>query len=276
MDNDSNKKNTVFPDIPSYLASLGESMVFSGQCLLFLTVVYTAIFSISELAARETVLTLLNARVAALKSDFVEQNKNPDLGTSQEKNGEHTQLQYLKEDTLEEIKFTESLKRDLQTLIAVGSEDRSFSLRFIQGKFGQRAPAASEPRESSNPIKSFISASSQPILLQSSDQLLAFAILACGAIGSMVASLRAGQSMTLRAFVLGLASGFVVYLAIKGGKHLFLLQAQGELVAFNPYGSAFAGLLAGLFTEKAHQLLSAIVDDFVERVRTAAGKKNQD
>ena len=82
--------------------------------------------------------------------------------------------------------------------------------------------------------------------------------------------------MTLRALSLGLASGFVVYLAIKGGKHVFLLQTQGELVAFNPYGSAFAGLLAGLFTERAHQVLSTIVDDFAERLRAASGGKKND
>jgi hypothetical protein len=79
--------------------------------------------------------------------------------------------------------------------------------------------------------------------------------------------------MTLRALSLGLASGFVVYLAIKGGKHVFLMQTQGEPATFNPYGSAFAGLLSGLFTEKAHQLLSTIIDDFAARLRAASGGK---
>ena len=77
--------------------------------------------------------------------------------------------------------------------------------------------------------------------------------------------------MGFRSLSLGLASGFVVYLAIKGGKHLFLLQTSGEIVAFNPYGSAFAGLLSGLFTERAHEFLSMLMDDFLERLKAAAG-----
>lgn len=83
--------------------------------------------------------------------------------------------------------------------------------------------------------------------------------------------------MTLRALALGIATGFVVYLAIKGGKHVFLLQMQTEVVAFNPYGSAFAGLLAGMFTEKAYQLITIIVDDFADRLcAVSAGKKSGD
>ena len=109
-----------------------------------------------------------------------------------------------------------------------------------------------------------------PLLLYSSDQLLAIVVLGCGSIGAMISSLRANESLSLRAFILGLASGFVTYLIIKGGNHIFLLRAQGEIVAYNPYGSAFAGLLAGLFTEKAHQLLSFLVDDLTIRVRAAS------
>ena len=120
----------------------------------------------------------------------------------------------------------------------------------------------------------FIIGAYQPFLLLSSDQLLALAVMACSAIGAMIAALRGNGLMTLRALALGIATGFVVYLAIKGGKHVFLLQMQTEIVAFNPYGSAFAGLLAGMFTEKAYQVLTTIVDDFADRLRavSAGGK----
>lgn len=113
-----------------------------------------------------------------------------------------------------------------------------------------------------------------PDLLSSSDQLLAFAVMACAAIGAMIAALRGNGLMTLRALALGIATGFVVYLAIKGGKHVFLLQMQTEIVAFNPYGSAFAGLLAGMFTEKAYQIINSFVDEVANRLHAVStGKK---
>jgi len=103
-----------------------------------------------------------------------------------------------------------------------------------------------------------------------SEILFAWTLMACGIIGAAMAVLRSSTREMTRALVLGLPTGFVVFLAIKGGKHLFLLQVQGETLALNPYGGAFAALLAGLFTEKAYEVLSIIVNDFVERLKAAA------
>jgi hypothetical protein len=58
-------------------------------------------------------------------------------------------------------------------------------------------------------------------------------------------------------------------ISIKGGKHFFLVQAAIDQVAFNPYSSAFAGLLTGLFTERAYGLLSNVVDGLAERINKA-------
>jgi hypothetical protein len=251
---------------------------FAFQCALFVPVVLTAIFSISELAARETVLSLVQSRIASLKADFVEQTKAQTLGAKPIaiSDKEVERLQEEKLIALKKIEVVENVKRNLQTLVALGADNSNSSLRGIQGLFSlsPTGPGALS-RGSTNYMSSFIVASAEPLLLLSSDQLLALAVMACGAIGSMTSSLRSGQSLSLRAFVLGVASGFVAYLAIKGGKHLFLLQTQGEVVAFNPYGSAFAGLLAGLFTERAHQVLSSIVDDFVERIRAASSNSTK-
>ncbi len=37
---------------------------------------------------------------------------------------------------------------------------------------------------------------------------------------------------------------------------MFLVTSGNDSAFFNPYSSAFAGLLVGLFTERAYQLLS--------------------
>lgn len=251
------------------------------ECLLFVCVVLTAVFSISELAARDTILSLVNSRIASMKSDFVERTRAQIItsgaaGNAGEPSKEAVVAAEERSLQLKRILFIEDLRRNIQTLSALGAETRRNSLRAIQDELNEFAAspsaAASAVKLSSGGggFSSALGSTMEPLLLLSSDQLLAIAVLACGAIGSMISSLRANNALSLRALVLGVASGFVAYLAIKGGKHLFLLQSQAELVAFNPYGSAFAGLLAGLFTERAHQVLSSVVDDLVARIRAAS------
>lgn len=244
-------------------------IAFGVECTLFVFVVFTVVFSISELSARESVLTLLQSQISLLKSDFVEQNKVQVFSLSA---AEQNIIIKEKREALNGIQRYEELKRELQSLIALGSDDPGFSLRSVVKELNAyRFP---EHNLLKNP--GFFSEGSGPLPLLSSDQLLAIAVIGCGAIGAMIASLRNECPMSLRIFVVGISSGFVAYLAIKGGRHLFLLQTQGEIIAFNPYGSAFAGILSGLFTERAHQLLSSIVDDFVERVKNASNKSKPD
>lgn len=250
------------------------------ECLLFVCVVLTAVFSISELAARDTILSLVNSRIASMKSDFVERTRAQIItsgaaGNAGEPPKEAVVAAEERSLQLKRILFIEDLRRNIQTLSALGAETRRTSLRAIQDELNEfaaspSAAASAVKLSSGGGFSSVLGSTMEPLLLLSSDQLLAIAVLACGAIGSMISSLRANNALSLRALVLGVASGFVAYLAIKGGKHLFLLQSQAELVAFNPYGSAFAGLLAGLFTERAHQVLSSVVDDLVARIRAAS------
>jgi hypothetical protein len=105
----------------------------------------------------------------------------------------------------------------------------------------------------------------------SSDLLLAIVVIGCGAIGSVMGGLRSERRLTTRLFSLGLAAGFVTFLTIKGGRYVFLVQSEGPDIAFNPYSSAFLGIVVGLFTDRVHQLLSDLVDQFIERLRTAIG-----
>lgn len=272
-----------------------KNLTFFGQSLLFVLVVSLAIFSISELAARDTMQSLLSARITALKSDFVERTRVKSVQTkapSAQSGSDGTpQIDALprgeQEMALNQIQEIDALRRATQSLAALGT-DNNVTLRRIEKQFRLVSDgvdqqlvgnfdAAAQTRGASSTtapslVEHWIASIPGPsfLLTLSSDQLLAIVVLACGAIGAMISSLRAHQSLSLYAFVIGLASGFVSFLVIKGGKHVFLLQTQGEVVAFNPYGSAFAGLLAGLFTEKAHQLLAIVVNDLAERLRAAA------
>ena len=100
-----------------------------------------------------------------------------------------------------------------------------------------------------------------------SDYLLAIAIMTCGAIGGMIASLRRASRLTWNGVIFGLSSGFIVFLSIKGGRHIFLLQTQGLMPQFNPYSSSFLGLIAGMFTERTFQFLGAVIDTVFDTLR---------
>ena len=50
---------------------------------------------------------------------------------------------------------------------------------------------------------------------------------------------------------------------------MFLVTSGNDSAFFNPYSSAFAGLLVGLFTERAYQLLSVVIEQFARRLEQA-------
>lgn len=96
-----------------------------------------------------------------------------------------------------------------------------------------------------------------------SETLLANIAICCGGIGSVIAGVRRDAAFTaFRDLVLGMSSGFVVYVVLRGGKSLFLISHSD--VSLNPYGIALCGLLTGLFSERAYGLLSKLVS-MIER-----------
>jgi len=129
-----------------------------------------------------------------------------------------------------------------------------------------------------------------------SDHLLAISIVCSAAIGAMIFIFRSRAELkpsaesraeekpsaekstshknnsfseilfTLGVITSGLATGFVVFLALKGGQNLFILSNSSVQISANPYTSALAGLLAGLFSDKAYKTLSKLVDELLSRV----------
>lgn len=106
------------------------------------------------------------------------------------------------------------------------------------------------------------------IYLQS-DLLVGILVISCGAIGSIFAESRSSNKNILKPVLHGLMAGFVAFLVLKGGRFLFVVDFTAFQSTFvNPYAAAFAGVLAGLFTEKAYEILSSIVDDVANRTKT--------
>lgn len=116
----------------------------------------------------------------------------------------------------------------------------------------------------------------QGIGLARSDFLLALTVACCALVGAIVAGLRKGDArFNAVEFVLGLSSGFIAFIALRGGRSVFMLELHGDAPLFNPYSMAFAGLLVGLFTSKAYELLTVLIDDLSQRIRSAFGKPHQ-
>ena len=102
-----------------------------------------------------------------------------------------------------------------------------------------------------------------------SDMILSIVVVFSGGIGAVISGIRKNQFSLFRDLSLGLAAGFISYLAIRGGKSVLLLEHAGKEFIMNPYGCAFFGLLAGLFTDRAYGILSDLFDALIKRFKTA-------
>jgi hypothetical protein len=109
-----------------------------------------------------------------------------------------------------------------------------------------------------------------PLEQARTDYLLAVVVSCCALVGAIIAMMREGTArFVTKQIVLGLASGFVAFLSLRGGRSVFMLELTGEVPHFNPYSMAFVGLLVGLFTRKAYELLGVLVHELDGRLRAA-------
>ncbi len=107
------------------------------------------------------------------------------------------------------------------------------------------------------------------IRYQSSDLLLSFVVIVAGCIGAIIAAMRDDNVFTFKDLGLGLGAGLITFLMIRSGRAVFLLNPGGTTFVLNPYTSAFFGLAAGLFTERAYGLLTELIDQVIERLKVA-------
>jgi hypothetical protein len=109
------------------------------------------------------------------------------------------------------------------------------------------------------------------------DFLLALTVVSCALVGSIVTALRAGNTrLNPEGIALGLASGFIAFISLRGGRAVFMMEMAGETPAFNPYSMAFVGLLVGLFSTRAYALLTTLVDDLHGRMTAAFSRSAEE
>ena len=154
--------------------------------------------------------------------------------------------------------------------------ERISQIKYIIA-FGERysVTLSNEPYDASNPHKFTLSAiiNYRAFAYLPSDTLLGMLLISCGILGAIMSILRqnrqVGVSQSLmqvgvsQSLIRGASVGFVVFLGVKGGITVFVIS-NGTDVPFNPYSTAFAGVLAGMFSEKLYSFLSKLVDNALE------------
>jgi len=227
---------------------------------LLVGIVLSVIYVISEVRGRQQLERMLVSRIASLQADVANSEAVivPENGAAAESPRQ------------EKRALIERFGRDralLQTLSVSGTTNATGSLPAIrddvQHVLENGAADTKTAAEGSDDGISIISVSRY-----SSDLLLSWVVIFSGTVGAVIAAIRKQKELGLspRELAFGFAAGFITLLAIRGGKNLMVVQMDDISFTLNPYASAFLGLLAGLFTEKAYLLLRKFVDKLVDGI----------
>ncbi|MVO15781.1 hypothetical protein GO984_08165 [Rhodobacteraceae bacterium CY05] len=114
-----------------------------------------------------------------------------------------------------------------------------------------------------------------PLSYLPNDLLLAVVVITCAAIGSLFSGLRADAPAPLLRAPVGAVAGFICFLIMKGGKFLFIVQTAGVVLPINPFAAAFAGIVAGLFTERAYLLLERMMNRVADDLERSQAKTKE-
>ncbi|EGQ9147500.1 hypothetical protein AAHL06_004525 [Vibrio parahaemolyticus] len=242
--------------------------LFKGfEFILICMIIIIAIFSIYNISARETLSKSIETKINSLNSEFVTSNRMVLLGQINEKDQADVAKQ------LNEISNLEVLSSQVHALKAYGGNEQ-LSLSLIKSEFiASKQRELEYPSDSdtvvdlkSSSTRTFWESSIDLFTYMSSDVLLAFSLLSCGALGAVIASLRNNSNVDLSKFTIGFATGFVTFLGIKGGQFVFLLQVPGAASVLNPYTASFIALLSGMFSERFHLILAGFIDKATDKI----------
>ncbi len=246
----------------------GISVNLPLATIVFLVLASHAVISITEISARSSFLGRLQSQVNSInqelaQNDIPEDETRPSSGNLSPEDEVRPSSRDLASARLERAE--ESYAR-LEMLISLGADDTEQTLAGIRRTYEGRS--SEKQSRFFTPIRErFAYLALGYLSTLNSDYLLAIAIMTCGALGATIASIRNTRELTWHSVLFGLAAGFIVFLSIKGGRHIFLIQAQGQMAQFNPYSSGFLGLIAGMFTERTFELLSAVTDAVFQKIK---------
>jgi hypothetical protein len=226
---------------------------------LMIVAVCLAMAAITEIQSRQQLVAIIESRLDATQRRIValsrsESSADADNVFSEDQNRPYRELQML-----------HKLRVDADLLVASGAKTGRDTIDGVRGRLLAIDEQDAETDEAPDGgIGGLLT-----IRFYSSDLLLSFVVITAGCIGAILAAMRSQNVFTLRDLGLGLGAGFITFLVIRSGKSIFLLDPGGPIFVLNPYTSAFFGLAAGLFTERAYQLFTELLDEMIRRLRNA-------
>lgn len=255
-DREFERRSSVLQLYKNLTVDLFKLFEFALICLI----IVVAIFSIYNISARETLSKTIELKISSLNSEFVTSNKMVLSGNLSEQDQTDVANQ------LKEISSLEVLSSQIQALKAYGGSV-GLSLETIKSEF--ITSIQTSPDIDSSKLSTFASFErlANSFSYMSSDVLLAFSLLSCGALGAVIASIRSNNNVDLSKFTIGFSTGFVTFLGIKGGQFVFLLQVPGAAAVLNPYTASFIGLLSGMFSERFHLMLADFLDKATSKLK---------
>lgn len=265
------------------LLGLRHDTFFQAIALAF--TVGIAVLSLAELGSRLEYLGYLDVELQAKSQELnaklqaALQVQGPENGAKTTNDSSRSDIKSLSYD-ITELTY----RRDLvMRLVFKGARDDRKDLTYIlgtldsQGKSFVAATPDNPDADSAPGTPDFVARVMEMITLHfdwlSSNVLVAILLCACGTIGALTAGLRTNEFTTFRDMCLGIGTGFICYLTIRGGKDLFVSGLSLARTSLNPYSSGLTAVLAGLFSERFFQLLSFLFDSITARLKAAFGSE---
>lgn len=258
--------------------------------------VVIAILAISEIQKRQQFIQIVGTRMEEVQQELVTHPSSPPVRkkstTDPPASTNGSSGQSARKDGLtERLRQLHRIRTDVHLLVATGATTSEQRLEGIRERLLKLNPLSELSLEIEQPegdqsererrgwffwIEDFVLAvsGSAGVLLKlleqwSSDLLLSLVVILAGSIGAVVAAMRAGVLFTFRELGLGLAAGLITFLVIRSGRSIFIMQSSGVTFVLNPYASAFFGMAAGIFTDRAYRLLMAVISKLVGKIQEA-------
>lgn len=239
---------------------LPPNVIWFTQLVILVLFAWAAIISIVEVNARNSFSSAL-----AQKRDRIVSKMS---FTSQDIPATATGTAVNKISPAEALATIESTEEKLLHLSLYGTSKDSLLLESLLST----DVVSADTDQTSSGLRNFIGGR---IAYFSSNLITAILIVCCGAIGAVVAGFRDERPATFRHLCLGVSSGFIVFLSIRGGQEVFLFQVSKEFMPVNPFSSGLFGLLSGLFSERFYSLIRKVTDSVSNRLEKAIDSSNQ-
>lgn len=254
-----------------FLQKVTNSKVVSVCVIAFSALISTA--AIAEVMARQELLNILDKKIIELSKEGLEINQSLLSEIVKKPNNLEIVVKPIDDRNKEVLILITDIKKisgRLRTVILGGSIGPSETLNNLAIEYQKLLKANVNSIDGEGGIFIFVSSliNFKFVGNYSSTFLIAVSAVLSGIIGSLVTVFRLERYSIdfLKRVVLGITTGYISFLLIKGGRSLFLLEGTDTLPMMNPYSSALFSLIGGMFTEKFFKLLGDLFDGLIKKI----------